>query len=46
LFSGKIAGLIDSNAEEIQEDTTEKDRKLKITQLAKEKETLMKKKLK
>lgn len=46
LFSGKIAGLVDSNAEDLQEDNTAKDRKQKIVELAKEKESLMKKKIK
>ena len=45
LFSGKISGLVDSNAEPIVQNN-DKERKQKIDQLAKEKENLMKKKAK
>lgn len=45
LFSGKIAGLIDANAETLEQDN-EAERKQKIEQLAKEKEALLKKKAK
>lgn len=45
LFSGKISGLVDSNAEPIVVNT-DKERKAKIEQLAKEKENLLKKKAK
>jgi len=45
LFSGKISGLIDSNAEMLEEDN-QAERKQKIDQLAKEKDQLMKKKVK
>lgn len=41
LFSGKISGLVDSNAEPLVVNT-DKDRKAKIEQLAKEKENLLK----
>ena len=44
LFSGKIAGLLDSNAEDdVEEQNNEAERKLKIDQLAKEKMALLKK---
>lgn len=46
MFSGKIAGLIDSNAEPMEEQITETVRKQKIDELAKEKEALLKKKTK
>jgi hypothetical protein len=44
LFSGKVAGLIDSGAIEEQEDNNDAERKQKIQKLAKEKDKLLQKK--